>query len=459
MGVVSRAVPLVSPAPLVGALCRRRFTGILRLGLDGRRYALCFQNGDIVDADQSSSEDTLGRVALAAGLVDLDAVTTSLRQMAQDRTRSQRDILVKMGALGGDALERALRTTLTRRAMRIFALAGATHHVEEVDHGRLEGGPLEPRWVVHRGLRTYYDEQRLDLEVDSLVGKAIRLTADPARISAAFGFAYEELAVVRYLAKKHYWELPDLVDFCPTVPRVVVLAVVHALHAFEQLDVRPHGSVPRYRRLVPEPPVPVSTVRSVAHTLSTARPRGGPAGTLPPLGPPPRSPTASQPLRLPDRPAVLGEDRHASSGAHEVARAMSASEHFRRGEEALRREAFAAAVAEFRTAIDLDSSCAKYHAFLAWSRWCEAGDKNEVASEVQGGLVKAIKLSGHRCVPAFYFRGLMLDARGEHEKAYRSFQIVRSLDERHVEAARRMHLIERCKLLVPKVLIERLRTK
>jgi hypothetical protein len=464
--------PGVSLAPLVGSLVLRRLTGVLRLTLAWRETAVYFQSGDIVDADPGSPEDTLGRVALEAGLVDDQAVGESLRRMARAPERSETDILVEMGALRGDALERALRMTLTRRAVRIFDLPGATVRVDETAHGRLEGGPVEPRWVVHRGLRRFYDEQRLALETRSLAGSAIRLTADPGGISAAFGFSRDELVVVRYLAKTHHWELPDLVDCCQKVDRSTLLAVVHALHAFEQLDVKPRGAVHRYRRTTSKPTVPVPPVQGEAAAAAAVDSlRRGPAGTLPPLGAPPRLPLASQaihPVTPGSSPAAWSRgapapvDRGAESTTPLApARAMteSAYEHFRNGEAALRREDYTAAIAKFRSAVDLDGSHPEYHAYLAWSRWCDARSKDVVFPEVRGGLVKAIRLSGNRCVPAFYFHGLVHDARGDHEKAYKSFQIVLSLDEGHVDAARRMHLIERRKQTGPRGLLDRLRGK
>lgn len=437
----SAAVPQedVSLAHLVGWLTSRGFTGVLSLELDGRSHNVYLQNGDIVDADPATPEDSLGRVALDAGLVDIHAVHEALQRMAHDGRRSQKDILVEMGALGGDALEHVLRMTLTRRAVRLFALLGATVRVDKLNHGRLEGGPVEPRWIVHRGVRSYYDEERLENEVTALAGCAVRLAVDaadssaaPAEIGAAFGFSRGELVVVKYLTKRHYWEIQDLVDYCETVPRATVLAVVHTLHAFDALDVQPSDAVHRYRRSVREPSVSVPPVAPAAELpmapTTVDSPLPSPVGTRPPVGMAPRRPAASQPLDpvLEDKKSVL-----------------SANQHFMRGELALRREKYAEAVEEFRAAVELDDSSPDYHAFLAWSKWCQAISKDAVFPEVKLGLLKASKLSGNRCVPAFYFRGLIYDARGEPEKAYKSFQMVCSLDERHIDAARMMHIIER----------------
>src|SRR5262249_35902577 len=161
----------------------------LRLEQDGRRYALYYRDGAIVDADSSAPEDTLGRVALEAGLVDSATVGESLRRMAQSPNKSQKEIFLELGALKGDALDRGLRLTPTRRALRICGLPAAQFTIETLEHGRLDGGPAEPRWSLYRGMRTHYDERRLELEMSpGLAGQAFKLTVDPADIYEAFGF-------------------------------------------------------------------------------------------------------------------------------------------------------------------------------------------------------------------------------------------------------------------------------
>src|SRR5262249_36592369 len=113
-------------ARVVGGLATRNLTGVLRLEQEGRRYATYWLDGAIADADSDNPEDPLGRIALEAGLVESGVISESLRRMAQSRTKTQRDILIEMGALKGDVLERALRLALTRRALRTFALPTAS---------------------------------------------------------------------------------------------------------------------------------------------------------------------------------------------------------------------------------------------------------------------------------------------------------------------------------------------
>lgn len=654
-------------ARIFGAIALRRATGVLRLEQDNRRYALYFQDGAIADADSSAPEDTLGRVALEAGLVDSNAVGDSLRRMAQDSTKSQRDILVELGALRGEELERALRLTLTRRTLRIFSLPGAYFTFDEGAHGRLEGGPVEPRWSLYRGLRMHYDERRLDLEMSAaLAGQAFRLTVDPALIYDAFGFSNDERMAMNYLHRAtvngQYWELGDLVDACMTLPRATVLAVVHALHAFENLDVKPASTVQRLRKtrreptqqmerqtleLKPPPTNPPGTVPNVRFTPPTGAPinpaRGAPTERNPPVEPPwprangtnppgsPYTPASSEPssgqarpvrprptnpnpvvpspqtpstippsgpartgtlppsvrpagsttvlgptgglrgsasmppapsgkrasgntqpfganqrvvtdqgvgplagrpgaaagsvtreqiaakiaevdrnvdhftlleidrssnteqakaayftlvkLYHPDRltaakleqfrPQVErifnrlteaygvltddgrrgkylrvlaegGEDaarRRDDEATAQASRILIAEEHFKRGEFALRRASYAAALEEFQSAIELNDAEAEYHASLGWAKWCNAADKPAIQAEVRADFSKALKLN-NRCMDAFYYRGRMYNELHDTEKAYKAFSQVLQLDPDHVEAAREIRVMD-----------------
>jgi tetratricopeptide (TPR) repeat protein len=661
-------------ARIFGTIARRRLTGILRLEQDSRRFALYFNDGAVADADSSHPEDTLGRVALEAGLIEREAVGDSLRRMAQDATKSQKDALVELGALRGDALERALRLTLTRRTLRVFNLPTAQFTFEELAHNRLEGGPVEPRWSVYRGLRMHYDERRLDLEMSgTFAGQAFRISVDPAEIYDAFGFSNDERMVINYLDRARtngfYWELGDLVDACMTLPRATVLAVVHALHAFENIELRPAASVTRYRKARREPTLQIErqtleikpppsgqsgqvpsirftpptgapinnpargapTERNPAVAPSTAspaftppqprangtnppvppftnprtdsssgqavpvqkrgtnpnvpppgnaqrtgvgpasvRPSGpttilGPAGNLRGSAPSPPTPgakRASAPTipfssgnqrvvtepgagvssshspvggrpgaaagsvtreqiaaklaevdrnvdhfilleiqrnatieeakaayftlaklyhpdklsaakleqmkpqvgriftRLTEAYAALsdegrrskylrvlaegGEDaarRRDDEASAEASRILIAEEHFKRGEMALRRSSYAAAIEEFQSAIELNNTEAEYHAALGWAKWCNASDKHAILTEVKTDFSKALKLD-NKCVDAVFYRGRMYKDLGEPESAEKAFRKVLSINEDHLEAKSEIRLIE-----------------
>jgi curved DNA-binding protein CbpA len=601
-----------------GSLVTGKLTGTLRLVQDGRSYTIEWQDGFIGDADSSMPEDTVGRVALDAGLVEAGVVSDSIRRMAQAHGKSQRAVLVEMGALSDEALDRADRLTLTRRVLRVFALPSASYHVEPgAAKPTGDGGPVEPRWTLYRGLRQHYDERRLERELADLKDRAIKLGPDAAASLELFGFSDEERIVIAYL-EKGYWDLGDLVDACLTLVRPIVLASVAALRAVDLLDEQPSASVPRLRKRAreatiklgkddvvgaarqapsitvetpatkgPQPPAP-STRPPSTEPPSTQPPSTQPPATQPPAvsspqppvtaKSPPPAPTASSrpPLRTtlttpPVRPAtrppssgqvppaarlsrpntpvqgtpmtavgaagmsqtlreqiagklaqidahadhfkVLEVPRDASSAQVKAAyfalaktyhpdrlalvqlesmrplvekifarlsdayaaladearrkeylgilaqggeqavkrrsddeaaaatKLLTAEEHFRKGEMALRRQLWQTAIEEFQAALALNEEEAEHHAYLAWARWCAAPQKDAVFVEVKRGLSRAVELSS-RCLPAFLYMGQIYSARGELDRAYGAFQRVLDINPNHVDALREVRLID-----------------
>lgn len=299
-----------------GSLVTGHFSGALRLELPGedRAHAIFWNDGVIVDADSRSPEDTLGRVALDAGLIDNGQLSEAIRRQASHPERSQRQIFEEMNALPAESLERAARLTLTRRALRAFAMPAATFSVSEESHSRAEGGPVEPRWTLYRGLRLHYDEHRLGLELGDLTDRAMKLGPEQAEIVDRFGFSDEERILLAYL-QKGYWELEDLAEACLTMPRNVVLAAVAALRAVDALDVQKAGSVPRLRKRAREQTLQMG--RDALKPLQAAqlgRPSGSQtvvpvrSGTLPPV--PAKAPSGTQP------PAPSSTNPAARSGTY-----------------------------------------------------------------------------------------------------------------------------------------------
>jgi curved DNA-binding protein CbpA len=122
-------------------------------------------------------------------------------------------------------------------------------------------------------------------------------------------------------------------------------------------------------------------------------------------------------------------------------RVLTAEEHFRKGEMALRRQMWPTALQEFQAALELNDAEPEHHALYAWARWCAAEDKEAVFNEVKKIMLRAIELSD-RCVPAFLHLGQIYSARGDHDRAYNMFQRVLGVNEHHVEANRQVRLIE-----------------
>jgi tetratricopeptide (TPR) repeat protein len=136
--------------------------------------------------------------------------------------------------------------------------------------------------------------------------------------------------------------------------------------------------------------------------------------------------------------AVRKRDDEATAKATKI---LIAEEHFKRGEMAMRRQSYAAALEEFQSAIESNDGEADYHAALGWAKWCNATDKPAIQAEVRADFSKALKLN-IRCLDALYYRGRMYNDVGDIEKASKAFNHVLQLDSDHVEAARELRVLE-----------------
>jgi tetratricopeptide (TPR) repeat protein len=616
-------------ALLVGAAAARRFTGQIRLESEGRFWTQTWRQGSVVGAESAHPEDQLGRLCVEAGLIDVPTLTECLRRMASSGRR-QLDVLIQMGALAGETAQRAARLALARAATRPFQVTLANYTMEERQF-EWTSDELEPRWIIYRGLRLFYDEARLSRELARLSGKAIKLRPEAEAMQDSFGFADEERILIAYLSKG-YWEPGDLVDAAVSLARPVVMAVIYSLWACEALDVQVAESVPRLRKRArevthtmggqqktgntppqgsafaqapttgsfvrpkpaaiekpyPDAPAPAVPLAAQVGEPTTIPPAGStplvsfpaaatpaaatpspkasapaarqsspmpavrppsdpPAGksgsSLPAVkadpGPAPRASMAAMPpvtrpsadkvvsdnlreqilakhkliesgadyfalldlgrdapkeqvkttyfqmaksyhpdrlalvnleelrpqverifARLSEAFSVLGDDARrkeymgvlAEGGeakvrareSQEAAKAvqiLSAEEHFRRGEMALRRQAFPLALEEFNKALELNAEEGEHHAMRAWALWCVSTDKDRVLTEVKKGLLKALELNA-KCAPAFYYLGTVYKHAGDIDRAYSHFQKCLDLTPGHVDAEREVRLIE-----------------
>jgi curved DNA-binding protein CbpA len=271
------------------ALAAREFTGALVLEQQGKTWTVWWTNGAIVDADSATPEDALGKVLVAENLIDSAKLSDLLRRSAQNPDKRPLELLVEAGTLEGEQVPRAARLGLIARARRVLALEGADYRCDAQEHTRGEGGPLDARWLVYRGLRAHYDAARLGRELAPLESYAVKLDPGHEAALGVFGFGDEERYVLAYLAKG-YWCLPDLTDACIGLPVTTVHSLVYALLACELLDVKPATTVPRLRKRPREETLNVGPQAAAALGKAPATVRPGvssnPASIPPPPAPP-----------------------------------------------------------------------------------------------------------------------------------------------------------------------------
>src|SRR5512146_3270381 len=84
-----------------------RASGVLEVAHGGGTSKLWFRDGRPVGAQVFTGFKPLGMMLLQAGLIDIDALSRSLALMAEKR-RPQGELLVEMGAVSREDVDRAL---------------------------------------------------------------------------------------------------------------------------------------------------------------------------------------------------------------------------------------------------------------------------------------------------------------------------------------------------------------
>jgi hypothetical protein len=129
------------------------------------------------------------------------------------------------------------------------------------------------------------------------------------------------------------------------------------------------------------------------------------------------------------------------ASAHVVDRNALAADAFHRGEQALRADQPAAAVAELARAVELAPFEVDYGAMLGWARFCAASDKARVAVEVRKALERAVHRSRKPELARFYL-GRVERMLGRDQLALHHFREVIELVPGHAEAASEIRVLE-----------------
>jgi len=127
--------------------------------------------------------------------------------------------------------------------------------------------------------------------------------------------------------------------------------------------------------------------------------------------------------------------------ANVVDRKALAAEAFQRGQQALRADQPAQAVAELTRACELLPQDVDYGAMLGWARFCASSDKPGIAIETRRALEKAIHRSPTPEIARFYL-GRVERMLGRDQLAIHHFREVLELVPAHAEAASELRVLE-----------------
>ncbi|HTM23053.1 MAG TPA: tetratricopeptide repeat protein [Kofleriaceae bacterium] len=469
----------------VYAVAARAFTGELRLTADGQSYRVGWRDGQIVAADSPAPADTVGRVALAAGLLTTAQLSDALRTIARGGGGTQLEIVARAGGLDETRVVELRRLVVAQRAMRVFALdsaAFALHDQLELDRDG-DAPPLDPLWAIYHGVAAHYSEARLKKELHGVGG--LRLIEAQIGLLPRFGFDPAIKPMLQRMRQAPMTPAGGKDD----------LAVLYALWccgcAEATATVAPAPPPPPRSALPPKPaptppPAPAKPSDDPTRNLILAKlalvKKGADHFEL--LGVTRTVRTdelhkaylALARVLHPDRLrahaiddpevgkvfavvnqafAVLNDPSMRAKYIHKLergnvdedaeaealaARLFGAEEAFQRGLAALRRNQPAAAIGDFKRAVELNPEEGEHLAMLAWAMFCAAPDKEAAARDVRPLFTRAIAMAP-RCVPAYFFRGQVAKATNNLESALECFRKVLELEPEHKDAETELRLL------------------
>jgi tetratricopeptide (TPR) repeat protein len=259
----------VVPVPnLLYRLHRARTTGTLALAHRAVQHSVGISEGMLVSVSLGGDAvEFLGRILLELGKIDDATYQSSLVKLAQTK-RLHGQVLREMGAITEADLTHALAVQARRKLSRLFYLDGGTFDFTSQASAPTTA-PIHPLPIIRNGIRTAYDDERIQRLLAPLSGLEVRLRHDFASREGEFEFDEDDRKMLKHL--RQYVASSDFADgkVFPTLGPRRLLAT---LLLTESLDIRDEGSAwkePRKRVFVerpPPPPADAGTARGVPRT-------------------------------------------------------------------------------------------------------------------------------------------------------------------------------------------------
>ena len=187
-----------SVARILYVLRKKAATGVIRIIDDkDQHWTLYLRDGFPVDADLPNANETLGRILFELGIITSEAYNGSLTELSKGGGLHG-EILRRMGALDEAGLQKGLVAQLKRKFARAMAIGEGSLSVvlEPHERGARPDSPrVDPRFVIHHGVRNGYSMERLARDLAVLEGKGAKLAAG-AEDLAQYGFLADDHAIL-----------------------------------------------------------------------------------------------------------------------------------------------------------------------------------------------------------------------------------------------------------------------
>jgi tetratricopeptide (TPR) repeat protein len=371
-------------------------------------------------AERGDDDGRIGEYACEHGLADVEQVTHALREQCEMRVESIIGVSAGKVTISSDPL-------ITQEEAETYA-------------------PVDVLRVIQRGVRQHYDPQRIDVEMASLAGEALRITSTFGKYQDRFGFSSVELRQLVRLAQLPHIEVGTLAS-TTDVDWIRTLQLLYTLWACQMLVAADQQTQP----LEVGAPMLEALVAALAERI------GSGAGAHEVLGIDKDADLATidaawqriaqqlDPDKLPDGVSsalagrvvevrtAIDEVRVASRARREALAEMSAQRLLREGK-------FVKALVLLEDLVQLRPHDLRAQAGMAWCRY-QTSTRGPRDGEKALAALDAVIAEDGSFGSAHYYRGHVLRELGRPSEALLAFEQALALDPSNVDAERHARAI------------------
>ncbi len=174
---------------------------ILDLERDGIHKRLFFREGILVNAYSNILEEVLGRVMVREGIITSEMYRKTL-EIVLSENRKQGEILISMGLITPEQLEKALGMQVKERLFSVFDWGVATYHLKSVKvlPDDVKDYPIHPAYAILHAIKGgHYPLDRLSSDIDIPLDAVCSFSRTTHYHPNDFGASSAEYKILSYI--------------------------------------------------------------------------------------------------------------------------------------------------------------------------------------------------------------------------------------------------------------------
>ena len=189
------------------SISAREITGVLTLRNPEDNLVhkqIYFLGGDSAFVRYGPVKESLGQILLTAGKLSEEALEQALEENALSGKRIG-EVLKEKGLIDDKELNRWLERQVELKLVSCFSVSEGVFEFEELPVSRfgfeVSMFKIVPERILYQGVKTHYDLKRLEVELEYLKEKWIKLNSDYQLREDKFGFNSEEKRLIEEIVK------------------------------------------------------------------------------------------------------------------------------------------------------------------------------------------------------------------------------------------------------------------